>query len=165
MNTFYNNCSHSSAKMMSSEESLTASETFAQISAGKSALWGIRYNNEILVRTGISCSNPNGSDWIQIEPPTGKIGTYITSSDYDDATWLITSDQKVYRRTNITDDNVKGTDWEMVDGTLVKISASLSGVWGLNAMDEIFYRDATYRNTNYNGEEWLKIDGALMVIQ
>src|SRR5690348_3075300 len=123
LNTFYNNYFHSSAKMIWSEESLTANETFAQISASKSALWGIRYNNKILVRTGISCSNPNGSNWIIIEPPTGKIGSYVTSSDYDDATWLITSDQKVYRRTNITDADVKGTDWEMVDGNLVKISA------------------------------------------
>ncbi|PVD26561.1 hypothetical protein C0Q70_14238 [Pomacea canaliculata] len=124
-----------------------------QLDVGRDIVVGVNSKNEILYRKDISDENPTGSDWVQLD---GCL-KHVTVSPYG-AIWGI------YFRDGISPQNPAGTSWQMVDGKLTQISAGPSGVWGVNANDDIFYREGTYGGHVTMGSGWTNVPGTLAYI-
>ncbi|PVD26562.1 hypothetical protein C0Q70_14239 [Pomacea canaliculata] len=70
----------------------------------------------------------------------------------------------IWFRKGISLDNPGGTGWQKVDGSLAQISAGPSGVWGVDANEDIFYREGTYGGHITVGSGWTPVSGKLTYI-
>ena len=67
---------------------------------------------------------------MSLSKPMRQIDTGITS-----AVWATDANKGIYY--------LNGLTFHKVDGELIHVSAGESGVWGVNAANNIFYRDGT----------------------
>ena len=76
--------------------------------------------------------------WMSLSKPMKQIDTGITS-----AVWATDAKQDIYY--------LNGVTFEQVKGKLIHVSSGESGVWGVNAQNNIFYREGTKSNPKGTG--------------
>ena len=80
--------------------------------------------------------------WMSLHKPMTQIDTGMTT-----ATWATDASQDIY--------TLEGNEFKQVSGKLVHVSAGESGVWGVNAGNNIFY---------WSVARWQKVPGLLKQI-
>lgn len=71
----------------------------------------------------------------------------------------VNSADDIFVRQGITKETPGGTGWKHIDGKLKQISVGKSGVWGVNAQNQIFYRTGTYDDNGSEGSGWQHVSG------
>ena len=137
-------------------KNLEASSSNTATATVNQAAWGVNSNNDIFIRTGVTSSNLQGTDWKNIEGKLKQIavnaqGTVLGVNSGDD----------IFIRIGVTLSNPQGTGWQQMAGKLKNIAVNNQGtVWGVNSGDDIFIKTGV-TSSNPQGSGWEQIGGKL----
>jgi len=146
------------------------------ISKGKSGVWGVNANQNIYKL------NADGKSWTMIAGGLTQVASgaevwgvnagdniykylgnnkwqqmpgKLTNVDVSDSgnVWGVNRGQKIYRWL--------GSSWQNIPGAAIQVSVGNSGVWVVNAGNDIYYRTETRGDPNSAGAGWVKVPGKL----
>ncbi|KAK0393852.1 hypothetical protein QR680_000432 [Steinernema hermaphroditum] len=133
-------------------------------------LWVLSIDGDLLCRTGISSSNPNGSAWMEIvcNEPLARI-----APAWNCCIWALTTSARILCRhaTDIAD--MFTCDWAEVDSPVevntpeshpIAITATGAAVWVvLNDDPSILYQRLGISLTNPEGTSWMRVKSPLEI--
>lgn len=131
-----------------------------QISSGKDQVWGVDKNYQVYYRSGISASNPTGTEWKKI---FGRMAQ-VSVSSFDNALWAVNNNNQVFRRTE-TSELLGGKGWKpIIPGSLASVSVGKAGVWGVHKNGKVYFRTGTgaYDGNSETGTEWKQVQPTVL---
>ena len=67
---------------------------------------------------------------------------------------------RIWWRKGAKTQSATGSGWKCIAGSLAKIAAGPSGVWGLDTKNQVFFRDGTADDPDdVEGSGWTIVDG------
>jgi len=147
-----------------------------RIAKGKSGIWGVN------VHGGIYQLNADGKSWTKIAGALVQVASgaevwgvnsgdniykylgnnkwqhmpgKLTNIDVSDNgnVWGVNRGQNIYRWL--------GSSWQHIGGAAIQVSVGHSGVWVVNAANNIYYRTGTRGDPNVAGTGWVHVPGKL----
>ncbi|XP_030386254.1 tectonin beta-propeller repeat-containing protein [Scaptodrosophila lebanonensis] len=103
--------------------------------------WAIASNGDVLIRHGVTASNPRGDSWEHIASEQPLIGITVAPSGQ---VWTVARNGMVFYRYGISNLNRAGDAWEQVVApsgvTFKAISAGRLGIWALDNQNRLAVR-------------------------
>ena len=147
------------------------------ISGGNEAelmVWAVTVAGRIMVRQGVTDSNPEGSGWIHIPTPTGKEVSQLSVAA-SGLVWAVTWHGSVLVRQGISALDPTGNSWCEVGAPrpeipLAMVSVGFSIVWGVGRDGSVWFRqgfksvDSSASDVLIKGTKWIKMIGTVSMI-
>ncbi|XP_055376755.1 tectonin beta-propeller repeat-containing protein [Condylostylus longicornis] len=116
-------------------------------------VWAVATNGDVLIRKGVSPSNPGGYSWehVSSDPPLISIGSF------ENNVWAVGQNGSVFYRYGITSDNIQGDAWQVVksanDLSFKQVAIGIKGVWAVDSKGKLAVRKEI--NTTFpEGTHW-----------
>ena len=120
---------------------ISSPKPFAHLTLTDKDVWAATADGDIYYRTGISLTNPFGSDWQQVAS-TERIKLIASERD-GESVWALSLLGEVLFRQGVTMSNPTGTGWEKIPGTLTSLVVNDNGQpFGIDKDGALYTRTA-----------------------
>ena len=138
-------------------------------------VWSVSVAGRVMVRQGVTSTNPEGSGWMHIPTPTGKDVSQL-SVTASGLVWAVTWQGSVLVRLGVSALDPTGVSWSEIgsprpESPLSMISVGKAIVWGVGRDSSVWFRQG-FKSTDTSGSsetlikgtKWIKMVGSVSML-